>query len=66
MDMKVKKITPVHLRIKYARSDSVKTADNPMALETLQIIIPRQFPIEDKSAALGPPMIDWRSTMATP
>jgi hypothetical protein len=44
----------------------VKIADKPIALETLQIMIPRQFPIEDKSAAFGPPIIDCRSTMATP
>jgi hypothetical protein len=56
--MKVKNKTPVHLRIKYAVSDLVKIADRPIALETLQINMPAQFPIDERNAALGPPIID--------
>jgi len=56
--MKVKKTTPDHLRIKYAVSDSVNIADSPMALETLQINMPAQFPMDDRNAALGPPIMD--------
>jgi hypothetical protein len=64
--MKVKNKTPDHLRIKYAVSDSVNIADRPMALETLQIKIPAQFPMEERNAAFGPPTIDCRKTIATP
>ena len=64
--MKVKKTTPDHLRIKYAVSDSVNIADSPIALETLQINMPAQFPMDERNAALGPPTIDWRKTIATP
>ena len=56
--MMVKKITPVHFKIEYASSDSVKITDKPTALETLQIKIPTQLPIEDKNAALAPPTMD--------
>jgi hypothetical protein len=56
--MKVKKTTPDHLRIKYAVSDSVNIADSPMALETLQINMPAQFPMEERKAAFGPPIMD--------
>lgn len=65
-EMKVKKTTPDHLRIKYAVSDSVKIADSPIALEKLQINIPAQLPMEERKAAFGPPIMDWRKTMATP
>jgi hypothetical protein len=41
-------------------------AERPMALEILQIRIPAQLPIDDKKAVLGPPIIDWRKTIATP
>ena len=65
-EINVKKTTPLHLRIEYAVSDSVKIADKPMALEMLQIKIPMQFPSDERSAAVGPPIIDWRNTIATP
>jgi hypothetical protein len=54
------------LSIKYAVSDSVNMADSPMALETLQINIPAQFPMDERNAAFGPPIIDCRKTIATP
>jgi hypothetical protein len=62
----VKKITPVHFKIAYAVSDSLNIADNPTALETLHVMIPTQLPIEERKAALGPPIIDCRKTIATP
>ena len=65
-EINVKKTTPLHLRIEYAVSDSVKIADKPMALEMLQIKIPMQFPSDERSAAVGPPIIYWRNTIATP
>jgi len=57
-EIKVRKTTPDHLRIAYAVSDSVKTADRPIALDMVQIKIPRQFPSEERKAAFGPPIID--------
>jgi hypothetical protein len=44
----------------------VKIADKPIALEPLQIKIPTQFPSDERKAAEGPPIIDWRKTIATP
>jgi hypothetical protein len=41
-------------------------ADNPMALDPLQIKIPTQLPSDERKAAVGPPIIDWRKTIATP
>jgi hypothetical protein len=57
-EIKVKNKTPDHFRIEYAVSERVKIADSPIALDTLQIRIPRQFPIDERKAALGPPIID--------
>jgi hypothetical protein len=65
-EIKVRNKTPDHFRIEYAVSDRVKIAESPIALDTLQIKIPRQFPSDERKAAFGPPMIDWRRTMATP
>jgi hypothetical protein len=44
--------------MEYAVSDRVKIADSPIALDKLQIKIPRQFPIDESRAAFGPPIID--------
>ena len=57
-EIKVKNKTPDHFKIEYAMSERVKIADNPMALETLQIRMPKQFPIDERKAAFGPPIID--------
>jgi hypothetical protein len=57
-EIKVKNKTPDHFRIEYAVSERVKTAESPIALDTVQINMPKQFPIEERKAALGPPIID--------
>jgi hypothetical protein len=56
--MKERNTTPDHFKIKYAVSERVKIADNPMALEVLHTMIPRQLPSDERNAADGPPMID--------
>jgi hypothetical protein len=53
-EINVKNKTPDHFRIEYAVSERVKIADSPIALDTLQIKIPRQFPSDERTAALGP------------
>jgi hypothetical protein len=65
-EIKVKKMTPDHLRIEYAVSERVKIAESPIALDTLQMRIPKQFPRDERNAAFGPPIMDWRKTIATP
>jgi hypothetical protein len=57
-EINVKNKTPDHFRIEYAVSERVKIADSPIALDTLQIKMPRQFPSDERKAALGPPIID--------
>jgi hypothetical protein len=65
-ETRTRKITPAHFKNVYASSEVEKIADNPTALEILQVRIPAQFPSAVKKADLLPPRIDWRSTIATP
>jgi len=58
--------TPAHFNTAYANSDVAKIADNPIALEILHVRIPAQLPSDDIKAALLPPRIDCRKTIATP
>jgi hypothetical protein len=51
-------MTPDHLRIEYAVSERVKIAESPIALDTLQMRIPKQFPRDERNAAFGPPIMD--------
>jgi hypothetical protein len=41
-------------------------ADKPIALEIVQVSMPAQFPNADENAALLPPSMDCRKTIATP
>gem|GEM_PF-6455920 len=65
-EIMTRKITPVHFKTVYANSDVAKIADSPTALEKLHMRIPAQLPRAERKAALLPPRIDCRKTIATP